>query len=176
MTIISRLAVAAAVLASLSAGPIAAKESAGKAATKGQVALQVARAAGLPLPRGGDEKVALESLRAAGIDLGANPGGKATQTDLVRVGEAVGVKVSAPRPAAPVTATLAQAFTQSIKGSLQQSLAPARGQGGPGEIHVSCRGATSRQDRKGTPASQADPNATATPADIPGCQQTEPIP
>jgi hypothetical protein len=171
-----KLIAAVAALAVQAAGSIAAADSAGKAATKGQVALEVARAAGLSLPRGGDAKEALSILRASGIDLGVNPDRKATQADLVRVGKAVGVKVAAPRPAAPVTASLTLAFSQSIKGSLQQSLAPAGGQGGSGELHVSCRGAMARQERKGTPASQANPNATATPADIPGCQGSEPIP
>ena len=158
----------AAVIA-LATAPALAGQAAPPSATRGQIALEVARAAGLRLPAAGAEQAALQALRARGIDLGSNPARPATEADLVRVGAALGVAVTAARPAAPVSPGQAKAFAQSLRGPAQLSLAMAA-QGGTGEIRISCQGRNSRAERKGTPASQANPNATA-----PSCEE-EPVP
>ncbi|HEU4402329.1 MAG TPA: hypothetical protein VFT43_09505 [Candidatus Polarisedimenticolia bacterium] len=176
MTRRSRITAAFAALALLGVAVGPALAGAEAVATKGQFAVQMAQAAGLKLPATGTEQAAMAALAKAGIALGPSVTARVTEQDLVLAGKAVGAKVTTTNPTRLVTSGMSQAFAQTIKGSLQQSLATStNAPGQSGQVHVSCQGATSRLGRQGTPASNADPNATATPADISGCGE-EPIP
>jgi hypothetical protein len=148
-------------LALAASGSVPAAE---RAATRGELALQIVRAAGLRLPAAGTERAALQELKARGVDLGTDPARPATQGDLARIGALVGAAVTAPQPGAPVTPGKARAFTVSIQGPLKQSLGGSA-QANPDDVRISCQGRNSRAGRKGTPASPADPNATAPPCD-----------
>lgn len=153
-----------AILALAAASPLGAA-GATRPATVGDLAAQVAQAAGLALPAGAAPQAAIEALAKMGIRLGADPGAAVTERTLVEVGRAVGAPVTSSRPGRTVSASLSQAFVRSIQGPLQQASASA--QGGTAMIHVSCQGRESRQGRKGTPASNANPNATADPCEEP---------
>ncbi len=134
--------------------------------TKGELALKMARAAGINLPATGSRQAAAEALRRSGIDLGTDLAAPATEQTLVQAGRALGASVTTSRPDAPVTPGVGQAFVQSIKNPLRIAAA-ASGQNGTSVTHASCQGRESRAGRRGTPASPADPNATATPCEEP---------
>jgi hypothetical protein len=148
--------------ASLIAGPLLAASTAG--VTTGDLALQLARAAGIGLPANDPQQAALESLRKAGINLGADVKAIVTEKVLVRVGQTLWVKVTSAHPDAPVTAAMCSAFVGSFKGAVQGAAALS-GQGKAGTESASCQGRASRAGRDGTPASPSDPNATDGPCE-----------
>jgi hypothetical protein len=152
------------VLTVLAVTPVLAKTDSGM--TTADLALQLARAAGITLPADGSAKAALESLRKAGINLGPDLSAPVTGEVLVQVGLALGVTVTATHPEAAVAPAVSSAFLRSIQGQLQNAAAVS-GQGGTGAVQASCQGRDSRAGRQGTPASPSDPNATAPPCGEP---------
>jgi hypothetical protein len=146
----------------LSAAPLLA--GVGGGVTTGDLALQLARAAGIALPSS-DPQAALESLGKAGIKLGNDLKAPVTEKVLVQVGLAVGLRVSASRPEAAITPAMGSAFIRLFK-EAPSSVAVVSGQSETD--NVSCQGRESRADRQGTPASPSDPNATADPCEDPG--------
>lgn len=156
--------IACVAITALTAAPILAKPGGGM--TTADLALQMARAAGISLPADATPQAALQSLAKAGIHLGSDFRDPVTENVLVRVGVGLGMRVSTSHPEAAVTRAMSSAFMQSLKGPLQ-SAAAASGQGGKDLIHASCQGRESRADRKGTPASPSSFNATAGPCEEP---------
>lgn len=150
-------------ITAITAAPILA---AGGGMTTADLALQLARAAGIELPSDDPAKAALESLGKAGIKLGTDPKAPVTEKVLVEVGLAVGARVSTSRPEAAVTPAVGSAFIQAFKGAIHNAAA-ASGQGGKDEVHASCQGRESREARQGTPASPSSFNATAGPCEEP---------
>jgi hypothetical protein len=151
-------------ITALAAAPLLAEMGGGM--TTADLALQLARAAGISLPAHDSPQAALESLGKAGINLGSDLKAPVTGKALVQVGLAVGVRVSTSRPEAAVTPAVSSAFIQLFKGQLQ-SAAAVSGQKGPDMVHASCRGRASRAARQGTPASPSDFNATVGPCEEP---------
>jgi hypothetical protein len=135
------------------------------AATRADLAIDLARVTGARLPAAGAARAAADLLRPSGIDLGADLERPVTRELLVEIGRAIGVTVVGAKADAPVSRAMGQAFATSIRGSLQTAL--VRSQGGTAMTHVSCQGRESREGRKGTPASPANPNATAPPCEEP---------
>jgi hypothetical protein len=156
--------IACVAITALTAGPILAKVGGGMKTA--DLALQMARAAGISLPADASPQAALQSLGKAGIHLGSDLEAPVTEKVLVQVGVALGARVSTSHPEAGVTPAVSSAFMQSLKGPLQ-SAAAASGQGGKDLIHASCQGRASRADRRGTPASPSSFNATAGPCEEP---------
>jgi hypothetical protein len=144
----------------LAASPLMA--ATGGAMTMGDLAVQLAQAAGIKLPANAAPAAAREALDKAGIVLGSNLQAPVSQSVLVKLGLALGVAVSTSHPEAPASQAAVGAFLQSVKGQLE-SAAAASGQGGADAMNASCQGRESRDDRKGEPASPSDPNATAGP-------------
>jgi hypothetical protein len=149
-------------LASLIAAPLLAATGAG--VSTGDLALQLARAAGISVPANDPQQAALASLRKAGIELGGDVKAIVTEKVLVQVGQSLWVQVTSVHPDAPVTAAMCSAFVHSFKGAVQ-SAAAGSGQGSAGTEDVSCQGRASRDGREGTPASPSDPNATDGPCE-----------
>jgi hypothetical protein len=156
--------IACVAITALTAVPILAKPGGGM--TTADLALQMARAAGISLPADASPQTALECLGKAGIHLGSDLKAPVTEKVLVQVGSALGARVSTSHPEAAVTPAMSNAFMQSLKGPLQ-SAAAASGQGGKDLIHASCQGRETRADRQGTPASPSSFNATAGPCEEP---------
>jgi hypothetical protein len=156
--------IAVAVGTALAAAPVLAVMDSGM--TKSDLALQLARAAGISLPADGSAQAALESLGKAGISLGTDLNAPVTGQVLVQVGLTLGVTVTTSHPEAAVTPAVSSAFLRSIKGELQNAAAVS-GQSATGAVHASCQGRDSRAGRQGTPASPSDPNATAPPCGDP---------
>jgi len=156
--------IALAVLTALATAPLLAGTGGGM--TTADLALQLARAAGISLPAHDSPQAALESLGKAGINLGNDLEAPVTGKVLVQVGLAVGVKVVTSRPEAAVTPAVSGALIQLLKGELRNAAA-ASGQGGTDVIHASCQGRASRAARQGTPASPSNFNATAGPCEEP---------
>ena len=156
--------IACVAITALTSAPILAKPGGGM--TTADLALQMARAAGISLPVQASPQAALESLGKAGIHLGSDLKAPVTEKVLVQVGSALGARVSTSRPEAEVTPAAGNAFIQSLKGPLQ-SAAAASGQGGKDLIHASCQGRESREARQGAPASPSSFNATAGPCEEP---------
>ncbi|HXU10737.1 MAG TPA: hypothetical protein VN898_02120 [Candidatus Binatia bacterium] len=156
--------IACVAITALTAAPILAKPGGGM--TTADLALQMARAAGISLPTDASPQAALESLGKTGIHLGSDLKAPVTEKVLVQVGSALGARVSTSRPEAEVTPAAGNAFIQSLKGPLQ-SAAAASGQGGKDLIHASCQGRESREARQGAPASPSSFNATAGPCEEP---------
>lgn len=154
--------IAFASLVALTAGPLPA--ATGNGVTTGDLALRLARAAGVSLPADDSQRAAIESLRKAGIALDGDPKAIVTEKVLVRVGQSLWVKVTSLNPDAPATPAMCSAFIQSFKGEMQ-SAAATSGHGKPGTENASCQGRASRDGRQGTPASSANPNATDGPCD-----------
>ena len=151
-------------ITALAAAPLLAGMDGGM--TTADLALQLARAAGISLPANDSPQAALESLGYAGITLGSDLKAPVTEKVLVRVGLALGVRVSTSRPEAAVTPAVGSAFIQLFKGELQ-SAAAVSGQSGTDMVHASCQGRGSRAARQGTPASPSNFNATAGPCEDP---------
>jgi hypothetical protein len=138
---------------------------AGAAVTRGELAVQMARASGVKLPTKKPETAAASVLLERGISLGGSLKGVVTEANLVEIGRALGTQMTTAHPEAPVTPSIGRAFVQAVKGSLASALAAG---GPPTQMpHVSCQGRESREGRKGTPASQANINATADPCEEP---------
>jgi hypothetical protein len=156
--------IACVAITALTSAPILAKPGGGM--TTADLALQMARAAGISLPVQASPQAALESLGKAGIHLGSDLEAPVTEKVLVQVGVALGATVSTFHPEARVTPAMSSGFVQSLKGLLQNAAA-ASGQGGKDLIHASCRGRESREARQGSPASPSDFNATAGPCEEP---------
>ena len=134
-------------------------------ATRAELAIDLARAAGMDLPADGPSRAAADLLRRGGIDLGPDLQAPVTRGLLEQVGRAVGATVNGVRPDGPVSRATGRAFAGSIRGSLRAAL--ARAQGGAALARISCQGRESRVGRKGIPASPADPDATEPPCDEP---------
>jgi hypothetical protein len=132
--------------------------------TRGDLAIRAARAAGIALPAAGEDRAAAAALKKSGIDFGADLKAPVTQATLVELGKVVGVSVSTSKPQAPVSTAIGAAFVRSIQGPLQAAVAA---QGGTTFVNASCKGRESRASREGTPASNANPNATAGPCEEP---------
>jgi len=141
--------------------------SAGSGMTTADLALQLARAAGITLTPVDSPRAALESLAKAGIPLGNDLKAPVTEKVLAEVGRALGVKVTTSRPDGAVTPAMSSAFIALFKGEIHSAAAAGSGKGGSGEVHASCQGRESRAGREGTPASPSDPNASAGPCDDP---------
>lgn len=159
------LCAAAAAVLSLTGGPTTAAP-ADEAVRAGDLAVQLARAAGVRLPAAEPEKRAAAFLKARGIVLAPSADTPLFAGDLVQAARSVGVSVSAAAPGAAVTPAQASAFVGAVRGALRSD-SNGKGHGGVKEddINASCRGREARSDRKGTPASPADPNATAPPCE-----------
>ena len=141
-----------------------------QAVRAGDLAVQLARAAGVNLPAGNPEKRAATFLAARGITLASTPDTPLSTGDLVLIARSLGVTVTAAAPGAAVTPAQAVAFVGAVRGTLRSDsqgsdAAAATGADTEGDITASCRGREARAGRKGTPASPADPNATAPPSD-----------
>lgn len=169
MTTRSHVSVFVALVAviALTAAPLLA--AAGTGMTTGDLALQLARAAGMTLAPADSPRAALDSLAKAGILLGKDPTAPVTERDLAQVGAALGVTVTTSRPDAAVTTAMSSAFIALIKGEIRGGAGGA-GKGGSDAVHASCQGRESRAGRAGTPASPSDPDATAGPCDDPAPQ------
>ncbi len=168
------LCAAAAAVMTLAGGRIEAAP-ASEAVRAGDLAVQMARAAGVRLPAENPEKRAAEFLRARGISLAPTADTPLMAGDLVAVARSLGVSVSAATPAAPVTAVQATAFLGAVRGTLRaEGNGHGNGNGGDkeGDINASCRGREARAGRSGIPASPANPNATAPPCDGDGGEPT----
>lgn len=152
-------------ISALGAAPLLAGTGGGM--TTADLALQLARAAGISLPVNESPQAALASLGKAGIDLGSDLSAPVTEQVLVQVGLAVGVKVVTTRPEAAVTPAVSGALIHLLQGELRNAAA-ASGQGGTDVIHAACRGRASRAARQGSPASPSNFNATAGPCEEPG--------
>ena len=138
----------------------------------GELAVKLARAAGVTLPAQDTERVAAASLARFGIDLGTSLSRPVVERDLVLVGRALGLPVTSEQPGNTVTPGQGNAFVGVARGSLLAAEGAGNGNGGTkqGGINASCQGRDARSGRNGEPASPADPNATAPP-----CEE-EPIP
>jgi hypothetical protein len=140
--------------------------------TVGDLAVRLARTASVRLPAANPEQAAARFLGRQGISLGDDLSRPATGADLVQIGRRLGTPVSTSQPEAPVTAAQGAAFVGAVRGSLYGSEeAGGNGADKEGGINASCQGREARDGRKGTPASPADPNATAPP-----CTGDEPQP
>lgn len=161
---IAIVAISALAVAPLLAG---AGGGAGGGMTTADLALQLARAAGIGHPASDSPQAALESLGTIGIDLGSDLKAPVTEKTLIQVGQAVGVAISSSHPEAAVTPAVSGALIQLLKGALQ-SAAFVSGRGGADLIHASCQGRASRAARRGTPASPSSNfNASAGPCEEP---------
>jgi hypothetical protein len=156
-------AVALLVLSSLvGAATLQAKGS--KLMTRGRLALELARAAGIGT---GDSSIASQAdatkaLNGVGIELGGELGDAVSEQDLVEIGSALGVTVKTSTPDQSVTDEKGKAFVLSLEPNLQ-GIKTSLHSSGTTDIHISCQGRLSRAGRRGTPASPANPNATAPP-------------
>lgn len=144
----------------LAASPLMA--ATGSAMTMGELAVQLAQAAGIKLPPNAAPAAAREALGKAGIILGSDLKAPVSESVLVKLGLALGATVSSSHPEAAASPAAVSVFIQSFKGQLE-SAAAASGQGGADTMHASCQGRESRDGRNGDPASPSDPNATAGP-------------
>jgi len=133
----------------------------------GELAVRLARAAGVALPAQDAEKVAAEKLSRLGIDLGAPLSRPVVERDLVLVGKVLGVAVVSTQPGNTVSPGQISSFVGVVRGSLLAAEGAGNGNGNggtkEGDINASCQGRDARSGRNGTPASPSDPNATAPP-------------
>jgi len=159
------MAAAAAFLATASLlAAVPASAAPPKPVTTGKLALEMARAAGVHLPERDAASVAARELRQRGIALGPSLGATVREGDLVEIGRSLGASVVTKNPEKPVSEAKGMAFVSSMRDVL------AAVQSASDQIRVSCQGRNSRANRRGTPASPSNPNATAPP-----CEE-EPIP
>jgi hypothetical protein len=139
---------------------------AGSSIRAGDMAVWLARAAGVSVPDTGGERIAAEYLAARGVVFGATLDATVRQFDLVEAARALGMNAKATSPSAPVTPAQAAAFVGAARGSVTFEPNVIGPEGTKqGDINASCRGRAARSGRKGTPASPANPNATAPPCD-----------
>jgi len=132
--------------------------------TTGELALDLAREAGVRLPARDAAAAAIRELRQRGIALGSSLDSTVRERDLVEIGRSLGTRVVTSQPDRPVSESKGRAFVKSLRDAL------AATQTADGGVRISCQGRNSRANRRGTPASPASPNATAPP-----CEE-EPIP
>lgn len=135
--------------------------------TTADLAMQLARAAGISLPANESPQAALESLGRAGIKLGSDLKAPVTEKVLAQVALALGVRASTSRPEEPASAAQCSAFISLFKRDLQRAAAVS-GESGTDNVHASCQGRDSRASRQGTPASPSDFDASAGPCEVPG--------
>ena len=130
--------------------------------TKRALLLGLARSAGAVVdtgsPREVQEAQASRALGKIGIRIEGRLDETVTESDLVEAGKAVGAKVKSSDPDRLVTEGKGSAFILSLTGNIQAAMGRQ-----DGEVRANCRGLLSRSGRKGTPASPANPNATAPP-------------
>ena len=153
----------------------------------GHLAVQLAQSAGIDLPAEDQAPAAAAALRRFGIDLGPSLDRPILERDLVSLGRSLGVRVTTSNPDGVASPAQGAMLASSLRGALPgidkkddnpgqgggqgnggsngQANNGSNGQGGgkEGDINASCQGRESRSKRKGTPASPADPNATAPP-------------
>jgi hypothetical protein len=112
-----------------------------------------------------------------GINLEGRLSQPLAERDLVEIGSALGAEVVTSHPTGVVTPGKSQAFVSTMKGALaaarNRAEASSAGVKGDDGINAACQGRAARDSRRGTPASPADPNATAPPCDDTG---GEPLP
>jgi hypothetical protein len=130
----------------------------------GELAVRLALAAGVRLPATAPERAAADYLAARGVILGSSLEALVLEGDLVAAARVLGATVTSSKPSSPATPAQSAAFIGAVRGALATDAA-ADDSGGAkeGDINASCQGRDSRAGRKGTPASTADPNATAPP-------------
>jgi hypothetical protein len=133
----------------------------------GQLSVRLARSLGAPLPATHPEAAAAALLGRHGLVVGDDLSRPVLGYDLVVFGRAVGASVTSSQPASAATPAQVAAFVGAVRGSILGAQANGNGQGASKEdgINASCRGREARDGRNGTPASPADPNATAPPCD-----------
>lgn len=122
----------------------------------GELAVRLARASGVRLPATAPERAAGDYLAARGVVLGPSLEAMVLEGDLVAAARVLGATVTSSKPSSPATPAQSAAFIGAVRGALATDAAV-------GDINASCQGRDSRAGRKGTPASTADPNATAPP-------------
>jgi hypothetical protein len=138
----------------------------------GEMALWLARAAGVSLPDAGGERIAAKYLADRGVVFGDRIDATVRQRDLVEAARVLGIGVRATKPSEPITPAQGAAFVGAARGSVAfevRIFGPAGTK--EGDINASCRGRLARSGRTGTPASPSNPNATAPP-----CEGDEPEP
>jgi hypothetical protein len=151
-----------ALVGTVGAATLQAKDS--RFMTRGSLAIELARATGYNSTDASkaSQSEAAKALTRLGIELGGRLGDAVSERDLVEIGTAVGAKVKSSTPDRGVTDKKGRAFAVSLKPTLEGIWASIQSSGTM-EIHVSCKGRDSRAGRRGTPASPANPNATAPP-------------
>ncbi len=166
-------------LVSIAAGDTA-RAADPKTLRTGELAVQLARAAGLALPAQDAERVAAERLARLGIDLGSSLSRPVVERDLVLVGQALGLPVASAQPANTVSPGQGSAFVGVVRGSLLAAEEAGNGNGNGGTkeggINASCQGRDARSGRNGEPASPSDPNATAPPCGEEPAPEPQPEP
>jgi len=162
--------VAAFAAAGLSAGLVVAAPAEGT--TVGHLAVRLARSVGAPVSATHSEAAAAAFLGRHGLALGDDLSRPVLGSDLIGFGRAVGARVTTSQPAAAATPAQVAAFVGVARGSILGTESSANGHGTSKEdgINASCRGREARDGRNGTPASPADPNATAPPCDGEGAR------
>jgi len=129
----------------------------------GELAVRLARVAGVRLSTSDTERAAADFLAAHGVVLGPSLDAMVLERDLVEAARVLGATVTSSRPSDPATPAQSAAFIGAVRGALAVDAASDAGGTKEGDINASCQGRDSRSGRKGTPASTADPNATAPP-------------
>jgi hypothetical protein len=135
--------------------------------TVGNLSVRLARSLGAPLSATHPEASAAAFLRRHGLVVGEDLSRPVVGNDLIVFGRALGASVTTNQPAAPATPAQVAAFVGAVRGGILGTQSNGNGQGTSKEdgINASCRGREARDGRNGTPASPADPNATAPPCD-----------
>jgi hypothetical protein len=192
--------VAVAAAAGLSAAAILAAPV--ETVSVGKFSVMLARSLGARLSTAEPEKSAATFLGRHGLEFGSDLSRPVLGQDLVLYGRAVGASVSTVQPAAPASLAQVAGFIGAVRGSVLATQSAStgtaggsakgkgttngngtggasgtgsgKGNGGSKEdgINASCRGREARDGRNGTPASPADPNATAPPCDGDGGEPT----
>jgi len=153
------------------AGGLIVAAPAAAAIRAGDFAVRLARAAGIRLPAAGTERAAADYLAARGVVLGPSLDAMVREGDLVEAARVLGATVKSSAPSTPITPAQGAAFIGAVRGALAADADTDGGGTKEGDINASCQGRDSRAGRRGTPASPADPNATAPP-----CGGDEPQP
>ncbi len=148
-------------LALLILAPVPAAAADADLMTKRELLFGLAASAGFDIDAGRPlatrEALAAAALERIGIRLPGRPDDPVRERDLVSVGSAVGATVVSGKPDDKVSEKKGNVFALDLKPAMLRARARME------EIRVSCQGRLSRAGRKGTPASPANPNATAPP-------------
>jgi hypothetical protein len=160
-----RWGVAVITAAGLSAGMVVAAPV--ETMSVGDLAVRLARTVGAPASATLSEASAAAFLGRHGLAMGKDLSRPVLGSDLIVFGRAIGATVTTSQPAAAATPAQVSAFVGVARGSILGTQASASGLASSKEdgINASCRGREARDGRHGTPASPADPNATAPPCD-----------